>query len=224
MPPYIKLFGIKIPLPQLFVFRALPMFRTFARFGVYAILSISVLASLGMKEWLSTIKTQTKKACLYTMSLTIICAEFLFNPLSFRTDLDKTPDAYRWLSRKKGDFIICEYPLSKNLDLRTDWLIWQRIHKKRKVDGALPGTRAEELRSHILKLQDRNTPSFLCWVGVKYVLVHREGMKRSEALDIVGQIPDFDKQRGLKLIEQFGDIVIYEVTAKPLKIEGTQKP
>ena len=101
--------------------------------------------------------------------------------------------------------------------MRTDWLIWQRIHKKRKADIAFSGSRAAKIRGHIARLQDKNTPRTLSWLGVKYVIVHLEDMKRSETLDIVGELPDFGKQRGLRSVKTFEDAKVYEVTAKPLE-------
>jgi len=219
MPPYIKFFKVIIPLPQYFVFKALPMFRTFARFGIYAMLCIAVLAGLGLKELMGRISSKKKRAVMYAMSIAIISFEFLVNPMKYKTDLANPPEVYKWLATQKGDFIICEYPIAGSLDVRTDWLVWQRIHKKRKFEGAFHGAYAGKFRKHISKLQDGNTPRILSWLGVKYAIVHIEDMKKSETVNIVGILPDFGKQRGLKLVEKFEDALVYEVKAKPLKPE-----
>ena len=49
-------------------------------------------------------------------------------------------------------------------------------------------------------------------------------MKESESLDIVGILPNFNKQEGLKLVKRFkeSNIEIYEVTAKPINPESAE--
>jgi len=131
---------------------------------------------------------------------------------------------YKWLAQEKGDFIICEYPLNKAPVFRGDWLIWQRIHGKRTADVAPHGSYSSRFRKDIFKLQDANTPGILKWLGVKYAIVHLDDMKESESLDIVGILPNFNKQEGLKLVKRFkeSNIEIYEVTAKPINPESAE--
>jgi len=218
MPPYIKLFRLILPLPQFFIFKILPMFRTFARFGIYAMLCVSILAGLGLKKIMEEAGNRTKRSCIYMLSIMIIFLEFFVNPLKYKTDLNNPPEVYKWLAKQKGNFVICEYPLTKDFTMHTGWLIWQRIHKKRKIDGAFTGSKAGKIRKYILRLQDRDTPRILAWLGVKYAIVHKNDMLKSESLDVIGILPDFDRQKGLELIGEFKDIEVYEVTAKPLEI------
>jgi hypothetical protein len=218
MPPYIKLFRIIIPLPQYIIFKITPIFRTFARFGIYAALCTSVLAALGLKELLEK-RSQHKKIMIYVVAIAIVMFEFLINPFRYATDLNRPPEAYQWLAQQPGNFVISEYPMNQNELIRSDRLIWQRLHQKGTVDGAFPGSRAAPFKKHILRLQDRKTPRILRWLGVKYVLVHTEEMEKSETLDIVGVVPDFARHPGLSLVKKFDAVDVYEVTARPLQPE-----
>ena len=58
MPPYWN-FGIfKIYFPSFFMYKILPMFRAYARFGILVMLSISVLAGIGFMRLVSTKKNK----------------------------------------------------------------------------------------------------------------------------------------------------------------------
>jgi len=225
MPPYFNLGIFKIYFPSFFMYKILPMFRAYARFGVGVLLSVSILAGLGLSYILDKIKSNNKKLILTIFIGLFVLFEFLNVPSLHCTSLkqDKAPEAYQWLSNQNEDFAIAEYPLSEagfgEAFMNYDYLLYQRIHQKKLVNGAKLGTHAYKIKKMINNVSSSKTPKILKWLGVKYVLLHVDSYKRGEvrgAMDILGQVPNLRKVSGFKFIKKFDNIEVYEVIAKPI--------
>ncbi|MFH1202701.1 MAG: hypothetical protein V1674_07485 [Candidatus Omnitrophota bacterium] len=225
-PPYINLGLFKIYFPSYFMHKILPMFRAYARFGILVMLCVSVLAGFGLKFILEKIKTSRTKVVFTFFISCLVLFEFTTIPPFHATDLSKNiPEVYSWLKDQKGDLVIAEYPLGESgigeTYINLDYLLYQRIHQKRLINGAVPGTYAFKIRDKILRITDPGVPSALSWLGVKYVILHLEvyksGMDRL-ASDVIGEVPDLKKFNGFKLVRQFKDTEVYEITAKPEKV------
>ncbi|GAH54652.1 unnamed protein product, partial [marine sediment metagenome] len=120
-----------------------------------------------------------------------------------------------WLSKQESDFIVAEYPLENDVE----YLFWQRIHQKRLVNGALPGTHADKVRKEIVDILDPKTPGILKHLGTKYVIFHPGKYAQSDEVKIIGEIPDVQKQLGLRRVKSFPGARVYEVIAPPIKPE-----
>lgn len=226
MPPFFNLGFFKIYFPSFFMYKILPMFRAYARFGILAILSVSILAGIGYKYFLERSRAKNTKVALSSLFIFLLLFEFNNIPPFRVTNLTKPPQVYSWLADQEGDFIIAEYPLGEasrgETFVELDYLLYQRIHQKRILNGAKPGTKADEIKQQLFRIDDPNVPEILRSLGVKYVVLHlrryREGTNK-RAVDIIGEVPDLSGANGLKLIKRFSDDEVYEVIASAQKID-----
>jgi len=203
------------------MYKIFPMFRAYARFGLLAIIAVSILAGVGLKYILDKIKSSKKRLALVISISFLVLFEFNNIPPFRVTDITHPPAVYKWLSEQKGDFLIVEYPIGESAEGETyvemDYLFYQRIHQKKLVNGAIPGTEAYNIIQKIIKITDSGIPVLLKELGVKYAIAHldryREGTDK-RAVDVVGEAPDLSKSAGFKLISRFGDDEVYEVVAR----------
>jgi len=224
-PPYLNLGIFKIYFPSFFMYKLFPMFRAYARFGLIAIMSVSVLAGIGLKYLLSN---KTPKRAIAITSIVVCLILFEFNNIPpFRvTEINNVPAVYKWLVQQKGDFIIAEYPIRvgdrSEGYVNLDYLLYQRYHEKSLVNGAKPGTDAFVLKQRIVNILNPETPAILSSLGVKYVLVHAEEYKQNReegSVEVIGEIPDLSNSKGLRFAQRFGDVDVYEVIALPIEVE-----
>ena len=212
--PYIRIGPLLIPLPSYMIYKIAPMFRNPARNGLIVIAAVSVLSAVGLKHVLGSTRRRLAVAALL---IALVLFEFINIPPLRTTDISRIPEPYRWLSEQKGQFNICEYPMLAESGTHGAYLFFQRVHGKPLVNGAVEGTDGYDVKKKILNLEDPLTPNILRWLNVKYIVLHPEEMKKSETLEIVGVLPDFSRQRGLRLMRKFDDAEIYEVTARPVE-------
>jgi hypothetical protein len=222
MPPYIDLLFFKVYFPSYFIYKVLPMFRAYARFGVLVILSISVLAGFGLKFFFERIKNTRHKQLFAAGFCLFILFEFTNIPPFRVTDISKVPSVYKWLGEQNGDFIVAEYPIAMTSPGEAfenyDYLFYQTKHQKRLLNGAVAGTEAFEIRKKILKINDPETINILKRLGVKYVILHTDLYKEGDygnAVDVVGEIPRLDNIAGWDLIKTFGSVYVYNIGNKP---------
>lgn len=219
MPPYWNLLVFKIYFPSFFMYKILPAFRAYARFGVLSMVAISVLAGYGVNRLMLIKKKRYLVAVLISF---LVLVDFINIPPMRVTSVDKCPEVYSWLAEQRDDFVIIEYPIklgdTSEGYINLDYLLYQRVHKKAMVNGAAPGTKGYAIKQKIVKITDKKTPSILSALGVKYVVMHladyRESSNR-EAANVIGEAPDLLKIKDLKFIKRFGDDEVYEVIAEP---------
>ncbi|MBU1043336.1 MAG: DUF3108 domain-containing protein [Candidatus Omnitrophica bacterium] len=212
--PYIgNINGFFIPLPSFFLFKIFPIFRNYARMGSVVMISICVLAGFGLKYCLEKFNTQRKKLIIVIILCLIVIFEFAnFSP-SRIVDISHPPEVYTWLKRQPEDSIIAEYPLKA--DMRPV-LFNQTIHHKKMINGAVPGTNAYEISQKIKDLEADTTPGILSFLGVNYILVHKDKYLNYEGGMVLGQVPDLSDNPGFNHLKDFGDTVVYEVVANPI--------
>jgi len=213
LPPTISLGFIKIPTTSYFLYKILPVFRYYSRFGVLAILSISVLAAIGFSYLQEGIKGNRYKNLFGYLIVGMIFVEFMVIP-PFRTkDMTQVPEAYHWLAKQPGDFIIAEYPMRPFLEFSLDealYKFYQRVHHKRLLNGPLYNTVQEWI---IYSLRDLGRPTIsaeMSTLGVKYVLLHKDKLK-PETIKKAMQLRGFQKEI------DFSDIMVLKVTAPEAK-------
>lgn len=208
------------------------MFRAYCRFGILVMLSVSILAGFGIKFILENKKPGKLKAVIFISICGLILFEFWNYPPLKVIDVLRVPDAYYWIKRQPGDLLIAEYPMDSNSP-NEKYKFYQTRHLKRIINCSTPGTYANKISKAIVRLSEPNTAGILKWLGVKYVLVHRQNYLRTDLLDNIEDLNKIDQNPGLKLIKSFseqecperdiqcvqscGPIDLYEVTAMPLK-------
>jgi len=211
LPPFIAVAGYKLYFPSFLFYKIAPTFRVYARFGIIVMLSVAVLAGFGAKYLTESLRDARQRFLTVAGLVAIIILEFTNVPPFRVMDLSRTPKVYKWLEKRKGEFIIAEYPLVRSdKAINDEYRFYQRVHQKRLANGALPGTFAERVRSSMTDISNPSTYDMLNHLGVKYVIFH----KGKYGANFNG-IPKAVVSR-LRLIESFGEDVVYEVrTSKP---------
>lgn len=213
------------------MYKALPMFRAYCRFGIVLMLAVAVLAGWGLRFILDRFKTQKTKIAVTALFSGLVLFEFWNYPPYKIIDLSRAPEAYYWLKSEPADFVIAEYPLDTR-GPNEKYKFFQTVHEKKMINGTIPGTYPNKVANSIIKLSDLNTARTLKWMGVKYVLVHRKDYLKTDLLEDKQELEDIPKGPGLKFIRSFpaegcpqeamlcvrdaGAIDVYEVTASAL--------
>ncbi|MDD5745694.1 MAG: DUF3108 domain-containing protein [Candidatus Omnitrophica bacterium] len=205
--------GFFIPFPSYFLYKIFPMFRNYARFGVLVMLSVCVLAGGGLKDILEDSADRKKRALKVALVFGLVLLEFLNIPPFHVTDVSTSPEVYQWLRQMPAETVIAEYPLEAD---ERPYLFYQRIHQKKMINGAIPGTYAYEVRQKILNLERETTPGILSFLGAKYVVVHEDLYRNYEGGGTLGRVPDMGRTAGYIRVKDFADVAVYEVKAEPL--------
>ncbi len=217
-PPWWRIGPVKIYMPSFFMYHLLPMIRAYCRFGVVVVLAISALAGFGLKYLLMSFKRQRTKVFIAVMFSSLVLFEFINFPPFRIIDLTKYPRVYDWLSQQPDSAVIAEYPL----DLKGPndiYRFYQTKHHKRMLNCTQPGTYANKVSQTLRNLSEYKTAEKLKWLGLEYILVHTDAYRNNENNEEKKEIEGIRENKGLKFLEQFDDIVVYQVTAKPLKAD-----
>jgi len=236
MPAFFFVGPIRIYFPSHYLFKFFPMFRVYARAGIFVLLCVAVLAAYGLKFLLEAIANSQLpgmvKKCLTTHGWLLLAVPILFENLNFPPfhllDLSKTPEVYTWLAEQPGEITIVEYPRDMELgggctpnvspEVRKDYcpscsLYFQTIHHKAIFTG---DSLEPSDRQTIADLSSEETHRILSENGVDLIIVHTEDpFPQRNPLDSCQSRRIMEKPEkvtgGLKLIEQFEGAVVYEV-------------
>jgi len=217
-PPYFTFPNFKIYMPSFFMYKILPMFRAYCRFGVVLMLAVSVLAGFGLKFLLERFKSEKVKIVATSLICGLVLFEFLNFPPVKIVNLMNYPKVYDWLKEQKGDFVIAEYPLDTESP-NEYYKFCQTIHQKRMINGSNPGTHANKVANSIWKLSEPKNVEALSWMEVKYVLVHLDIYEKSNDIETLDEVKKLRTRRikNLRFIKSFDSVDVYEITAEPKK-------
>jgi hypothetical protein len=143
---------------------------------------IAVAAACAAAVVLSVLSERMQKGRYYLLVavlLPLLVFEYWSIPPHHAREIATPPAVYQWLAKEPGDVIIAEYPMM-NPDEASfyTYLFWQRIHRKRMVNGAArDNKRAWDFFQGVNDLTDPETPRQLKSAGVKYLIMHK-GMYR----------------------------------------------
>ncbi|MCM8783427.1 MAG: hypothetical protein NC818_01410 [Candidatus Omnitrophica bacterium] len=230
-PPWWKFGPIKIFMPSFFMYKILPMFRAYCRFGIVLMLPVSVLAGFGLKFILERFKHRKTKLAITALFCSLVLFEFWNYPPYKVIDVSKVPEVYYWLKEQPGDFAIAEYPLDADSPNEM-YKFYQTKHEKKIINGTIPGSYANRVAQEIRNLSEPRTAGILKWRGVRYVIVHYDGYLNSELLEDKKEFEKIPQNSSLKLVKSFpaeecpkkdimcvkktGPIDVYEVIAEPI--------
>ncbi len=231
-PPWWQWGSLKIYMPSFFMYKILPMFRAYCRFGIVVMLVVAVLAGFGLKFILERFKKRKSRLAVTALFCGLVLFEFWNYPPFKVIDVSVIPKAYYWLKDEPGDFAIAEYPLFGHCPIEL-YKFYQTKHNKKLINGAAPGTYAFKVAKGITKLSEPQTAKILKWMRVRYVFVHREEYIRSDLEEMIEELNNISRNPGLKLVKNFppqycpqkdimciqktGPIDVYEVIAHPAK-------
>jgi hypothetical protein len=217
-PPYFTFPYFKIYMPSFFIYKILPMFRAYCRFGIVVMLAVSVLAGFGLKFILGRFRGNRTKALFTSLVCGLVLFEFVNFPPFKVMDLTKYPKVYDWLKNQEGDLVIAEYPLDSD-GPNEYYKFCQTIHEKKIINGTIPGTYANEVAKAIWKLSEPRTVGILSWMKVKYALVHKNAYESNNDINLLDELEKLKAKKieGLRFIRNFEDVDVYEVTARPME-------
>lgn len=233
-PPWWNIFGFKIYMPSFFMYKILPMYRAYCRFGIVVMLAVAVLAGFGLKFILERFKSQRVRLVLTCLFSGLVLFEFWNWPPYKVIDVSKVSAVYYWLKAQPEDIVIGEYPLDADSSNEM-YKFYQTAHQKKMINGTIPGTPANAFAQTIVKLSEPKTAAALKGMGVKYVLVHRQDYIDTGLVDDTEELNKIPQNSGLKFIKTFpaqecpqkdimcvqksGPIDVYEVVASAIKPE-----
>lgn len=233
-PPWWNIFGFKLYMPSFFMYKIAPMFRAYCRFGIVAMLAVAILAGMGLEFILGRLKTQKAKFTAAVLFCVLVLFEFWNYPPYKVIDVSRVPEVYYWLKEQPGDFTVAEYPLDVN-GANEMYKFYQTAHGKKIINGTTPGTYANKVAKEIMKLSAPKTTGALKWMGVRFVLVHKQDYLNTELIEDRNELDKIPQNPGLKLIKAFAaqdcprqDIMciqktapidVYEVIARPIRPE-----
>jgi len=141
--PYRRVFGHIIPLPFGVAFSTLPAFKIMrvpARFGIFVLLGLSVMAAYGLK-WLFQLWSDKRlfgagADLALMLGFILIVAQTLSGPIAISKPISsgtRIPPMYKWLAKQDRYNAIIEVPLATSSDVKYEY--FSSYHKKNLVNG-----------------------------------------------------------------------------------------
>jgi hypothetical protein len=174
--------------PSAFLYRVVPMFRSYARFGVVVQLMAALLAGIGVD---SLRRAGTRRAQIVCVALVVLAAgEYAASPSALWRDVLPTT-AHRWVMRQPGRVRVLD---CTPLDPESESIQW------------LTGDRVTLLGGSIGGCSDANLSRKLATNGYTHLLVRRD---TADGRSLGGPAPD-----GLRVAARFDDGEVFTVTGQ----------
>lgn len=175
LPPLISIGSISVPTVSYFAYKIAPMFRVYARFGILVNFFVACAAAVVLAHLYQRMP-RARYYALLAVLLPLLVFEYWSVPPNYALAVDRPPEVYQWLAKEPGDVIVAEYPMTTNDEFAFyTYLFWQRIHKKKLVNGATRDNAAAwAFFEKVKNLDDPQTPALLKSAGANYIIVHKE--------------------------------------------------
>lgn len=231
MPPSFNLGRLKIYLPSYITFKLLPQYRAYARFGVMVMFSVAALAGYGLaflierRRGRGAADSRPRGWLAAALLSCLVLLEFSLVPPFYSLDTKASADSWRWLKGRPGETVAAVYPMYSKDDFWNYWYLFQqRLHEKKLVNGAEPGTPADVYRQSLIDIYHPATPGLLKKLGTRYVVVIPSAFEQP-VVHVDYPFPTrFDESAlppGLHPVARFPDGLIYEVTAPSARFMPT---
>ena len=197
--------SIHIRLPVFYLFQSMPMFsrlRTFKRFGVFVLLSISVLSGLGIDRFREGVSARIWKITAPLLFL-LVMFEVYPGPYKNFAIVEPRPVDY-WLAEQSSDGAVVQFPFNQVED--QDQVYNTLTHGKPFIGGffnAFPPKQYLEIRPVMEGFPDEASLALLRNLQVKFILV--DGTAYEKFIDVQEAIEDL----GLELRVIFGNDYVY---------------
>jgi hypothetical protein len=186
--------------------------RVASRFGVFAMLSLAMLAAYGLARLLRE-TTGRVRAIVAVLPPLLACGEFLSVPMPLVEVPVKqgVPKVYRWLAEQPGDGPVVELPISDWGDFRR--VYYSTYHWKKLVNGA-SGYFPDLYRE--LQMRCRHFPSAQALadlenLGVRYAVVDVDALE-AESAGAQDRLAALGER--LRLVESFDRTRVYELLGR----------
>jgi hypothetical protein len=218
-PPYWQVGRIKIFMPSYLMYKILPMYRAYCRFGILVVFGLSVLAAFGLRVITAKLRNNFVKSTVICAVSIVVLFEFWNYPPLKVINVTKMPPAYDWLKKEPASTIIAEYPLDYESPNEL-YKLYQTKHAKKMINSTIPGLPANDIARNIKRLSSPTTAGALKFLGVDYVLVHKKRYLDTEKIDALEELRMIPQNKGLKIIKSFDDIDVYRVVCSAIDPEG----
>lgn len=222
LPPLLNLFNGKLPTLSYYAYQLAPMFRVYSRIGIFVSFFVAFASAVVIAHLSTTLDRKKFKISIATLTI-LLCFEYWSVPPGYALPVDSPPEVYRWLSTIKDDVVVAEYPMVPyDQQAHYSYMLWQRVHQKRMVNGAPPGhAQAWEFYQQIKDLDQPGVVNLLKDAGVKFVIFHQAMFAEGpipnaikhyfppEAANVSYKVPSIPI--GLRLLKAFGSDLVFEV-------------
>ena len=223
LPPLLSIGDLQAPTLSWLAYKLTPMFRVYARFGILVNFFVACAVAVVL-VYLFNCMNRRRYYGMVAFLLSIVIFEYCSLPLDSALPVEQPSKVYSWLAEQPGDIIVAEYPMMNSDEFPFySYLFWQRIHKKRLVNGAVRNNKITwDFFEKIKNLDDPNVALLLQSAGVKYVIVHAsmyqdgpipQPIKRYYPVDYAnvtyngGHVPVISFP--LKLVKSFGSDFVF---------------
>ncbi len=200
-PPWWNLFGLKLYMPSYLMYKILPVYRAYCRFGIVVIFAVAALAGFGLKS-ITVNKGKIKKLFIICLASLAVLFEFWNWPPYKVIDVSRFPTAYYWLKDTPRDSVVAEYPLDADSS-NIMYKFYQILHQKKIINSTLPDTAGNALAHKMTKLSNSSTIKLLKQYGVRYVVVHRDLYEITELSEMIDELKKITKVSQLTLVKSF---------------------
>ena len=217
--------------PYEFFYDFLPGFRSMrvpARFFVLMIFSLSVLSGFGIRELLKQkerFRIENFGIATTAFLFVILFAETIWVPIHLETVPvgGSIPTVYKWLGTKEGNFAILELPMSNFSDISVEinarYMYFSTYHWKNIVNGYGSFFPYDYMKfvDNINDFPTNETLGYLEYIGVRYVILHREYYDNKTFERILSKIGQYNGR--LTLLNISDDSVVFELLRSSTSFE-----
>lgn len=207
--------------PYIILYKFLPGFeglRVAARFHIFVMLPVAVLAAFGAKWLWSSLAFPRRVIYLMGVSICLlIIIEYLSIPLPYlRVPVNnKIPEVYKWLAAKEGDLAIIELPLpqpQQGFYLKEAPRVYYSLYHRKKLvngySGYFPPLYRELQQRWQRNCLEQNIQE-LRELRVKYLILHFSFYKKKRFGDILQRLSKLKKE--VKFVKKLGEAYVYKL-------------
>jgi len=176
LPPFITVFGHRIPMPSGVISVLVQYWRVYARLVFIIDLLLVLVAAIGLAVWLTRTKKRQTRVLIVAILVFVTFFEYLsFNPFH-RQDIwyySRLSSTNQWLSQQEDIQVIAIYPLvDQPHPLASLYTTEQQVHGKKIINSGAVTQRGSRLRASIAGLNDPQTGAVLKALGAQAVMTH----------------------------------------------------
>lgn len=223
LPPYFSVGNTRIYLPSYLLHKALPMVRSYSRFGLMVMFCTVILAAYGVVILLGRVRERKREALLVALLAVLILLDFIIIPPFRYTETKPDAPINTWLAEQEMAGGIACYPMDVLGWYKHEHLFSQTVHGKKMINTcgwSLENPVGVDSRyQYVIDVLHPYTPRVLAALGIEKAIVipsyWRDAVAQmapgAESLEFpVALIPP-----GYRLTETFANGLALEVTAEP---------
>ncbi len=218
--------------PYLLLFKYLPGFnglRVPARFHIFVMFGISVLAAFGARELIGKLKGKGRFLVVGLLAVLILAEYAAFPvPLEDFPPGGKVPEVYRWLAAQKDDGAVLEVPLPPPVFgiglVECPRVYHSTLHWHDLVNGysGFFPPLYEELQRRWRESPVARNVCEAAELGVRYLIVHEAELVAESVVTLRSELAGLAPMA--REAVRLGDDVVYELSPAPAAAGGPEAP